>query len=776
MIRIFRPRSRDIFRIPTGITARISGLSWTITLATLLVFVAASVPEQEREFMDSLQSKAFGISSSLHEVTTNAAIIADYSSLVEHCVQVLAADKAIEYLVITKTDGFSLVISQKGWRTEQLGTFWRPRERVPHSGIMRVPLFGKRVFHFAVPLDYSSIQWGWINVGLTLDAYNQSVARLYARTAILSILCVAISLLASVIYGRQMVRPILSLESVVQKVAKGDLSARASIQSGDEIESLAKSFNSMAESLLQRDQILESVRFAAQQFLSVAGWQTVIMDVLAKLGMAAHAERAFLFESYPGANGSLAGTIRYEWTKAGTEHSDSSHEESLTARSAGWKEAAARLHRGEIVATAAADPAGAGPRSSILIPLEVAGQWFGFLGLENWSREREWSDAERDSLRAASGMLGASITREQAQEYVDNILRSMNESLIVTDPEFRIRRANPRALRLLGYREEDLIGQDAGKVMQEFAGPGHATGVERFFRTRSGKSVPVLFSSAELRNGLGLLEGYVWLGQDVTELKRVQEELVRARDEAEQANRSKSTFLANMSHELRTPLNAIIGYSQMLQEDCGLVNSAEFHPDLAKIERSGHMLLAIINDVLDLSKIEAGRMELRMETFNVVDVLRDVESTLKPLALQRGNRLEVECDDESSEGWGDVAKFRQSLLNLANNACKFTENGKVAIAVHRVRQGERTLLEAQVRDTGIGIDPRHLDKLFQPFSQVDGSATRRYGGTGLGLAISRKFCQMMGGDITVQSEPGQGSRFSMLIPVPEEASATKRVD
>jgi signal transduction histidine kinase len=256
----------------------------------------------------------------------------------------------------------------------------------------------------------------------------------------------------------------------------------------------------------------------------------------------------------------------------------------------------------------------------------------------------------------------------------------------------------------------------------------------------------------------------VWLGQDVTELKRVQEEVVRARDAAEQANRAKSTFLANMSHELRTPLNAIIGYSQMLQEDCDRDKYNHFGPDLLKIERSGHILLALINDILDLSKIEAGRMELHLEAFDVPGVLSDVQATVLPLALQQGNRLEVACGEEARQGYGDVAKFRQSLLNLVNNACKFTQNGTVAITAQKVHHGLQAVLEVQVADSGIGIRPEHLGKLFQPFSQVDASATRKYAGTGLGLAISRKFCQMMGGDITVESELGYGSRFSIRIP------------
>lgn len=750
---------------PRGITARISGLSWVVTLSTLLIFVAASVPEQKRDLFEGMQSKAMGITSSLHDVTNTAAITADYSSLVEHCVQVLAADKEIEYVVITKADGFSLVISQDGWRTEQLDSFWRPRERVPHGEIITsAPLFGKRAFHFAVPFDYSSIQWGWINVGLKLDAYDRSVSRIYSRTTMLAVFCIAVSLLASIVYARQLVRPILSLQTVVRKIAEGDLSARASIRSGDEVESLADSFNMMAESLLQRDRILESVRFAAQKFLSAAGWQTVIVEVLAKLGLAAGASRAFVFERHPGMGPELAGTVRYQWLSSGL---DTPAPGGLQIH---WQRAAATLRAGQL-ATTRANEDGLGCPSSILIPLEVAGECFGFLGVEDGRREREWSEAERDSLRTAAGMLGAAITRQQAQEYVDNILRSMDEALIVTDPELRIRRVNPRTLALLDYREEQLIGEAASTVMRELEGPGQATGVERTFRTRSGQSVPVLFSSAELRNGLGLLEGYVWLGQDVTELKRIQEEFVRARDAAEQANRAKSTFLANMSHELRTPLNAIIGYSQMLQEDCGVVASEDFRPDLVKIERSGHILLGIINDVLDLSKIEAGRMELHMETFNVVDVLRDVQSTVQPMAVQRGNRLEIACQDGAAEAYGDIAKFRQSLLNLVNNACKFTENGRVAVTVQGLCQDRRRLLQVEVEDSGIGIHPDHLGKLFQPFSQVDASATRRYGGTGLGLAISRKFCQMMGGDITVESQLGRGSRFKMQIPSHEEAPA-----
>ena len=251
---------------------------------------------------------------------------------------------------------------------------------------------------------------------------------------------------------------------------------------------------------------------------------------------------------------------------------------------------------------------------------------------------------------------------------------------------------------------------------------------------------------------------------ELTELKRIEGELVAARDAAEEANRTKSVFLANMSHELRTPLNAIIGYSQMLREDYIGAEQAEVRGDLEKIERSGQMLLGIIDDILDLSKIEAGRETVKAQTFDVAAVLQDVSNAVQPLARLQGNVLEIDCPEHARMAYADLSKFRQSVLNLVNNALKFTERGCVSVAVNKLRNGDGEWTEVHVSDTGIGIGREHLGKLFQPFSQVDGSATRKYNGTGLGLAISKKFCQMMGGDITVESEPGRGSRFSIRVP------------
>jgi PAS domain S-box-containing protein len=369
---------------------------------------------------------------------------------------------------------------------------------------------------------------------------------------------------------------------------------------------------------------------------------------------------------------------------------------------------------------------------------------------------------------AFNGMVERLGETTVSKDYVDNILRSMGEALIVTDRTGRIQRVNPPTLELLGYQEGELLGRPALSLICEGEAPSPVAGTQRTYRAKNGRLIPVLLSSGELRGAAGIAAGYVWLAQDMSELKRTQGELERARDAAEQANRAKSVFLANMSHELRTPLNAIIGYSQMLREDCIGPEQLEVLSDLEKIERSGQLLLGIIDDILDLSKIEAGRETVKPQNVDVSAVLRDVSNAVQPLVRQQGNILEIDCPDQARLVYADLPKFRQSVLNLVNNALKFTEKGRVSVAVNRLLEKDREWTEVHVSDTGIGIGREHLGKLFQPFSQVDGSSIRKYNGTGLGLAISKKFCQMMGGDITVVSELGRGSRFSIRLPAGQE--------
>ncbi|MEG4458030.1 HAMP domain-containing sensor histidine kinase [Microcoleus sp. N9_A1] len=261
------------------------------------------------------------------------------------------------------------------------------------------------------------------------------------------------------------------------------------------------------------------------------------------------------------------------------------------------------------------------------------------------------------------------------------------------------------------------------------------------------------------------------------------EDLHEAKVAAEAANRSKSAFLANMSHELRTPLNAIINYSEMLQEDAQDSGSEDFLPDLEKIQTAGKHLLDMISDILDISKIEAGHVTLYLENFDVATMIEEVMTTAQPLVEKKGNALALKTKGELGTMYADQPKVRQILLNLLSNAAKFTEKGVITIAVERIKieksrsakQNKNNdfqsgsnytsqVLMFRVSDTGIGMTDEQLEQIFKPFTQADASTTRKYGGTGLGLTISQRLCQILGGEISVESEDGKGSTFIVSLP------------
>jgi signal transduction histidine kinase/DNA-binding response OmpR family regulator len=257
---------------------------------------------------------------------------------------------------------------------------------------------------------------------------------------------------------------------------------------------------------------------------------------------------------------------------------------------------------------------------------------------------------------------------------------------------------------------------------------------------------------------------YKQVRQELIERKRAAEELQKAKEAAEGASRAKSTFLANMSHELRTPLTGIIGYSELLQQEAQFLGYSDLVPDLERIRVAGNHLLSLINDILDLSKIESGKMELYLEVFDISFLIAEVVTTADHLIEKNGNTFDVRVADDLGTMHADLTKVRQVLLNLLSNAAKFTNHGTVTLSAMRTLVDGAEWIYFHVTDTGIGISSEQLRNLFQEFTQADASTTRRYGGTGLGLALSRRFCEMMGGDIYVTSQEGRGSTFSVRFP------------
>jgi signal transduction histidine kinase len=320
---------------------------------------------------------------------------------------------------------------------------------------------------------------------------------------------------------------------------------------------------------------------------------------------------------------------------------------------------------------------------------------------------------------------------------------------VLEDPEF----VNREAQKLIGFR---------AILVTPLLREGEAIGTLGFYKLKPG-----VFSGRQVE----LIETFADQAVIAIENVRLFDEIQDKSRQLAEASQHKSQFLANMSHELRTPLNAIIGVSEMLRED-----AEELKQDTEPLDRvlgAGRHLLALINDILDLSKIEAGRMELQLETFPLAPLIDDVVKTIEPLAAKNANQVAAKCDGAIGTLHADQMRLRQALLNLMSNANKFTERGRIAIDARQGQEDDRDCVTIEVADTGIGMTPEQMGKLFQEFSQADASTTRKYGGTGLGLAISKRFCQMMGGDITVESAPGRGSTFTIRLPriveAPEEA-------
>lgn len=375
---------------------------------------------------------------------------------------------------------------------------------------------------------------------------------------------------------------------------------------------------------------------------------------------------------------------------------------------------------------------------------------------------------------------------QAAKNYADNIINAMAEALVVLDAQGAIASVNGATLDLLGYEEEDLLGQPFTRLLptsdrlphEVFAGFLEADSRHRDYQLRAGdgETIPVLFSSTVMRGRHGEIIGVVCVATDITHRKHAESTLLAAKELAERANVAKSQFLANMSHELRTPLNAVLGYSELLMDDATERGLSELKPELRKIQFAGKHLLGLISDILDLSEIESGRRELNLETFNLPDMLDNIVGTIRPLAEKNGNRLAVQIPRDVDYIHADETKLRQILLNLLGNATKFTHDGSISLEARCDEHHDGQWLSLVVADTGIGMTAEQRKRVFKAYSQAGADTAVKFGGTGLGLTISQMFSNLMGGTIELETAPNEGSRFTVRIPYvdPEQISQVLR--
>jgi len=718
--------------VPSGIALRITLLSWLVALVTLTIFVTAIIPQQKRDLLDALESKARGISSSLREVTAGAAISEDYSSVVDQCVQAISGDQAIDYLVIAKNDGISIIVERDGWRTAVLDSFWRPQSRLVSSGIQVVPLFNRRVFHFSQPFDYSSIHWGWIHVGLSLAPYDRSVHEIYGRTGVIAILCVTLSLFASLLYAKLLVKPILGLQAVVRKVAGGDLSARANSRGHDEIGSLASSFNAMADSISQRNRMLETVRQAAQQFLAAEDWRSVVPDALSRMGIALQATRGAIFEASP-EPGSRP-TLRYSWEAPGFPE-DASYRDLLRTQGLDLGPLAARLRAGEVVhldyrmrETVDGAPVPGRPLASVLTPIHADGEWFGILAFEDCYSIRHWSEAELDSLRTAAGMLGATITRQRAQE----ALVESNECL-----EQRVEERTRELQDQVNAKEQARA--ELAQAQQRLMELSRASGMAEV-------ATGVLHNVGNVLNSVNVSSNLV---ESMTRDLRFDQMAAAIRMLAEHRADLGAFVESDPSGQRVLPYLEKLGRHfqqnrvEILREVCLLRDYVAHIKEIVATQQSYAKASGLIEDVSLAELVE--------------DAVRIVETGFERHKI----RLEREFDDLTPIA-ADKHQVLQILLNLLTNARQAVAEAnppEPSVHVAVLREGADRV-RILVRDNGIGLPRENLTRIF-----AHGFTTKK-DGHGFGLHSGALAAKQMGGALWAESDgPGRGATFTLELPV-----------
>ncbi len=719
-----------------GIALRIALMSWLVTLTTLFIFVLLTIPQQKKTFLRNLESKANGVAVALHDVAAGAAVNEDYASVVAAAQTMLAGDPDLDFLNVVKNDGFSLCIEKGGWRIEpNAGAYWRPANRVPTGIISTVPHFNRRVFHFAQPFDYSGIEWGWIHTGLSLKDHDRSVAALYRNTVLLALGCALLSLLVSLVYAGKLVKPILRLRILVERIAGGDLSVRTDVARRDELGSLAESVNTMTEALLRRDRILQSVRFAAQMFMQTTNWEDTIGSVLGKICLAADAGRARIYKNHFNDNGNLCTFRRYEWSPDGGSRAffpgagDFDYVEAGLER---WVEVLGNngIISGPVSQMGSSERAVFEPRgirSLIAIPVFVEEVWWGILGLDDLSREREWSEPEKDSLHAGADMLGATIVRRRTQEALLEAKATLEHRVLERTRELQTQVvAKEEALTELAEVQSSLLEVSRAAGMAEVA-----TGVLH--------NVGNVLNSVNVSCTLILDQLRASRAGNVARVAGIMSE---AGDDPgrffseDPRGRQIPAYLTSLG-------SALMEEQRLMSREAGALNDRIEH----------------IKEIVSMQQTY-GRVSGVLETLPPAQLMEDALS-LNSGALARHEVAVERRFAPVPPITVDKHKVLQIFLNLINNAkhaCTDHGPGEKIITLV-IRSAGHDRLRMQVTDNGMGIAPENLTRIFN-----HGFTTRK-SGHGFGLHSGALAAIELGGSLTAESDgPGLGATFTLELP------------
>lgn len=531
----------------------------------------------------------------------------------------------------------------------------------------------------------------------------------------------------------------------------------------------------------QRDRLLEGVAIATNQLLTNKDFTQAVYQALAALGKAVQVNRVYVFENHLDPHtGEPLMSQRFEWTDdTVTPEIDNPELQNLPYFKflPRWYQI---LASGKIVCGLVKDfPENERkvlePQniiSILVVPIFIEDTFWGFVGFDECRYQRQWKDSEEAILIAAAGSIGAAIVRKRTEEALRRSeVRNCALLDAIPDVMFRVRKDG----KILDFRgtkncdcnasDHDLIGKNLAEIVPD-VNEQILWSIEQTLTNNTVQQIEYQLPIQEkIRNYEARMvvcgeDEVVSIVRDISDRKQVEIELRKSKEAVETASKAKSEFLATMSHELRTPLNAVLGLSQLLhQEIFGSLNSKQ-KEYVSCIYSSGEHLLALINDILDLSKVEAGKEELMLALVQVHDLCETCLSLVRDRAIQKGLQLTSQLDPQAVCCFADERRVKQMLLNLLTNAIKFTLSGTVTLQVEKVPQG----ISFTVADTGIGISSEHLPLLFQPFKQLDSCFNRQYEGTGLGLALTQKLARLHGGNVTVKSKLGKGSEFTLFLP------------